>query len=138
MFLYSSSSSSKYLIQFEHLIVKPPNCWTSSLSTSDLGQRFFRLLCSFMYCGLMQCVVKHLMYGIILLNLLYKAFEYCSVLLIYLAGSASTELIAGISLCPFEAVKVCVQTNPGFAKVISDSFLKFINAKGTPGYDCRV
>ncbi|KAM0067639.1 putative mitochondrial phosphate carrier protein Pic2/Mir1 [Helianthus debilis subsp. tardiflorus] len=89
MFLYSSSSSSKYLIQFEHLIAKPPNCWTSSLSTSDLG-------------------------------------------------SASTELIAGIALCPFEAVRVCVQTNPGFAKSISDSFLNFINAKGTPGYDCRV
>lgn len=53
--------------------------------------------------------------------------------LIYLAGSASAELIADIALCPFEAVKVRVQTNPGFAKGFSDGFPKFINAEGTAG-----
>ncbi|XLS98618.1 hypothetical protein HN51_041353 [Arachis hypogaea] len=36
--------------------------------------------------------------------------------LIYLAGSASAEVIADIALCPFEAVKVRVQTQPGFAR----------------------
>ncbi|KAG4178882.1 hypothetical protein ERO13_A10G071150v2 [Gossypium hirsutum] len=37
--------------------------------------------------------------------------------LIYLAGSASAEVIADVALCPFEAVKVRVQTQPGFARV---------------------
>lgn len=36
--------------------------------------------------------------------------------LIYLAGSASAEFIADIALCPFEAVKVRVQTQPHFTK----------------------
>ncbi|KMT10906.1 hypothetical protein BVRB_5g113190 [Beta vulgaris subsp. vulgaris] len=36
--------------------------------------------------------------------------------LIYLAGSASAEVIADVALCPFEAVKVRVQTQPGFAQ----------------------
>ena len=37
--------------------------------------------------------------------------------LVYLAGSASAEFFADIALSPFEAVKVAVQTRPGFAKV---------------------
>nr|XP_043615337.1 mitochondrial phosphate carrier protein 3, mitochondrial-like [Erigeron canadensis] len=53
--------------------------------------------------------------------------------LIYLAGSASAEVIADIALCPFEAVKVRLQTNPGFATGLSDGFLKFINVEGTSG-----
>ncbi|KAF3682186.1 Mitochondrial phosphate carrier protein 3, mitochondrial [Capsicum annuum] len=36
--------------------------------------------------------------------------------LIFLAGSASAEVIADVALCPFEAVKVRVQTRPGFAR----------------------
>ncbi|KAG7575506.1 Mitochondrial carrier domain superfamily [Arabidopsis thaliana x Arabidopsis arenosa] len=47
--------------------------------------------------------------------------------LIYLAGSASAEIIADVALCPFEAVKVRVQTQPGFARGMSDGFPKFIN-----------
>jgi hypothetical protein len=40
--------------------------------------------------------------------------------LIFLAGSASAEFFADIALCPFEAVKVKVQTVPGYAKGFSD------------------
>ena len=36
--------------------------------------------------------------------------------LIYLTGSASAEFIADIALCPFEAVKIWVQTQSGFTK----------------------
>lgn len=43
--------------------------------------------------------------------------------LIFLAGSASAEFFADIALCPFEAVKVKVQTVPGFAKGFSDGFV---------------
>ncbi|XP_020596197.1 mitochondrial phosphate carrier protein 3, mitochondrial-like [Phalaenopsis equestris] len=53
--------------------------------------------------------------------------------LIYLAGSASAEFIADIALCPFEAVKVRVQTQPGFARGMSDGFPKFVKSEGALG-----
>ncbi|KAL8142113.1 hypothetical protein V2J09_015145, partial [Rumex salicifolius] len=53
--------------------------------------------------------------------------------LIYLAGSASAEVIADIGLCPFEAVKVRVQTQLGFAKGLSDGFPKLVKAEGYTG-----
>lgn len=53
--------------------------------------------------------------------------------LIYLAGSASAEVIAGFALCPFEAVKVRVQTQPGFARGLSDGLPKIIKAEGVAG-----
>ncbi|PNG99729.1 Phosphate carrier protein, mitochondrial [Tetrabaena socialis] len=52
---------------------------------------------------------------------------------IFLAGSASAEFFADIALCPFEAVKVKVQTVPGFAKGLSDGFPKVIAAEGVSG-----
>ena len=36
--------------------------------------------------------------------------------LIYLAGSASAEVISHVSLCPMEAVKMRMQTQPGFSR----------------------
>ncbi|KAI3673643.1 hypothetical protein L6452_39767 [Arctium lappa] len=53
--------------------------------------------------------------------------------LIYLAGSASAEVIADVALCPFEAVKVRVQTQPGFARGLSDGLPKIIKAEGVAG-----
>ncbi|KAG9130303.1 hypothetical protein Leryth_004215 [Lithospermum erythrorhizon] len=53
--------------------------------------------------------------------------------LIYLAGSASAELIADVALCPMEAVKVRVQTQPGFARGLSDGLPKFVRSEGTLG-----
>lgn len=52
---------------------------------------------------------------------------------LYLAGSASAELIADIALCPFEAVKVRVQTQPGFARGLSDGLPKLIRMEGIGG-----
>ncbi|KAG9141924.1 hypothetical protein Leryth_009285 [Lithospermum erythrorhizon] len=49
--------------------------------------------------------------------------------LIYLAGSASAEVIADVALCPMEAVKVRVQTQPGFARGLSDGFPKFVRSE---------
>ncbi|KAK6128266.1 hypothetical protein DH2020_037993 [Rehmannia glutinosa] len=51
--------------------------------------------------------------------------------LIYLAGSASAEVIADIALCPLEAVKVRVQTQPGFARGLSDGLPKFVRSEDT-------
>ncbi|KAM7251625.1 hypothetical protein ACFE04_023508 [Oxalis oulophora] len=53
--------------------------------------------------------------------------------LIYLAGSASAEVIAGVALCPFEAVKVRVQTQPGFARGLSDGLPKIVKSEGALG-----
>lgn len=54
--------------------------------------------------------------------------------LIYLAGSASAEVIADIALCPMEAVKVRVQTQPGFARGLGDGLPKFVRSEGALGY----
>eukprot|EP00899_Mesostigma_viride_P013963 jgi/Mesvir1/22568/Mv18572-RA.1 len=53
--------------------------------------------------------------------------------LIYLAGSASAEVIADIALAPMEAVKVQVQTKPGFAKGLADGLPKVLAAEGYSG-----
>ncbi|KAH7307376.1 hypothetical protein KP509_22G055900 [Ceratopteris richardii] len=52
---------------------------------------------------------------------------------LYLAGSASAEVIADIALCPFEAVKVRVQTQPGFAKGLADGLPKLVRMEGIAG-----
>lgn len=52
---------------------------------------------------------------------------------IYLAGSASAEFFADIALCPMEAVKVKVQTVPGFAKGLTDGLPKVIAQDGVAG-----
>lgn len=53
--------------------------------------------------------------------------------LLYSAASASAELIADVALCPFEAVKVKIQTNTGWARGMSDGIPKFIREEGGAG-----
>jgi len=50
--------------------------------------------------------------------------------LVYLTASASAELIADVALCPFEAVKVRIQTTPGYASGVIDGLPKFIANEG--------
>lgn len=50
--------------------------------------------------------------------------------LIYLAGSASAEVIADVALCPMETVKVRVQTQPSFARGLSDGLPKLVREEG--------
>ncbi|KAL4584698.1 hypothetical protein LXL04_009306 [Taraxacum kok-saghyz] len=197
MFLYSSSSSSKNLIEFEHLIAKRRNSSSSLPSPSELGKMEAFSLAYYAACsvgGSLSCGLTHMAvtpldlvkcnmqinpakyktissgFGTLLKEQGLKGFftgwvptllgyslqgackfgfyeffkkVYSDIAgpenaakyktLIYLAGSASAELIADIALCPFEAVKVRVQTNPGFARGLSDGFPKFINAEGTAG-----
>ncbi|KAK9064961.1 hypothetical protein SSX86_016344 [Deinandra increscens subsp. villosa] len=56
--------------------------------------------------------------------------------LIYLVGSASAEVIADMALCPMEAVKVRVQTQPGFARGLGDGLPKFVRSDGVLGWWC--
>merc|ERR1719430_568458 len=49
---------------------------------------------------------------------------------LYLAASASAEFFADIALAPMEAVKVRVQTQPGFANTLREAFPKMKEAEG--------
>nr|CAB3496417.1 unnamed protein product [Digitaria exilis] len=51
--------------------------------------------------------------------------------LIYLAASASAEVIADVALCPMEAVKIRVQTQPGFARCLTDGLPKIVQSEDT-------
>lgn len=53
--------------------------------------------------------------------------------LIYLAGSATAEVFADVALCPMEAVKVRVQTQPGYARGLRDGFPKIVRSEGYAG-----
>ncbi|OAE34809.1 hypothetical protein AXG93_2528s1760 [Marchantia polymorpha subsp. ruderalis] len=60
-----------------------------------------------------------------------NALKYKTVL--YLAASASAEFLADLGLSPFEAVKVRVQTQPGFAKGLMDGMPKLLAKEGMGG-----
>jgi solute carrier family 25 phosphate transporter 3 len=52
---------------------------------------------------------------------------------VYLAASASAEFFADIGLAPFEAVKVRIQTKPGFANTFREGFPKIMREEGLSG-----
>ncbi|KAL7608231.1 mitochondrial phosphate carrier protein 1, mitochondrial [Lactuca sativa] len=54
--------------------------------------------------------------------------------IVYFLSSASAQVFADIALCPFEAVKVRVQTQPNFAKGLSDGFPKLYSREGISGF----
>lgn len=54
--------------------------------------------------------------------------------LIFLLSSASAQVIADVALCPFEAVKVRVQTEAKFAKGLVDGFPKLYASEGLSGF----
>lgn len=61
-----------------------------------------------------------------------NAYKYKTWL--YLAGSASAEFFADIALCPFEAVKVRMQTTmPPFATGTMDGLSKIMGKEGVSG-----
>lgn len=54
--------------------------------------------------------------------------------IIFFLSSASAQVIADVALCPFEAVKVRVQTQPWFAKGLADGFPKLKASEGLSGF----
>merc|ERR1712200_279025 len=50
------------------------------------------------------------------------------------AASASAEFFADIALCPMEAVKVRIQTMPGFANTLREGFPKIMKEEGVGGF----
>ncbi|KAL7237246.1 hypothetical protein ACSBR2_003521 [Camellia fascicularis] len=73
---------------------------------------------------------------------LYEYFKklYSNVLVdhnksvIFFASSASAQVFADVALCPFEAVKVRVQSQPNFAKGLLDGFPKLYASEGLSGF----
>ncbi|XP_050530435.1 phosphate carrier protein, mitochondrial-like [Daktulosphaira vitifoliae] len=53
---------------------------------------------------------------------------------LYLAASASAEFFADIALSPFEAAKVRIQTQPGFATTLREAVPKIYQAEGFNGF----
>jgi solute carrier family 25 (mitochondrial phosphate transporter), member 3 len=53
---------------------------------------------------------------------------------LYLAASASAEFFADIGLAPLEAVKVRIQTKPGFANTLREGFPKILQGEGIGGF----
>ncbi|KAL6601600.1 hypothetical protein ACP70R_044820 [Stipagrostis hirtigluma subsp. patula] len=53
---------------------------------------------------------------------------------IYFLSSASAQIIADVALCPFESVKVRVQTQPTFAKGLVDGFPRVYATEGLSGF----
>ncbi|KAG1361108.1 putative Mitochondrial phosphate carrier protein 1, mitochondrial [Cocos nucifera] len=54
--------------------------------------------------------------------------------IIFFISSASAQVIADVALCPFEAVKVRVQTQPKFAKGLIDGFPRVFASEGLSGF----
>jgi solute carrier family 25 phosphate transporter 3 len=52
---------------------------------------------------------------------------------IYMGASASAEFFADIALCPWEAVKVRVQTDPSFARGLTDGLPRILKTEGMNG-----
>ncbi|KAL9272110.1 Mitochondrial phosphate carrier protein 1, mitochondrial-like protein [Drosera capensis] len=53
---------------------------------------------------------------------------------IFFMSSACAQVFADVALCPFEAVKVRLQTHPNFAKGLADGFPKFYRSEGFAGF----
>ncbi|CAG5120729.1 unnamed protein product [Candidula unifasciata] len=53
---------------------------------------------------------------------------------LYLASSASAEFFADIALCPMEAVKVRIQTQPGWSSTLREGFPRIMKEEGISGF----
>lgn len=58
----------------------------------------------------------------------------CNRTAVFFVSSASAEVFANVALCPFEAVKVRVQSQRHFAKGLVDGFPKLYAAEGVFGF----
>ncbi|ESO84349.1 hypothetical protein LOTGIDRAFT_222194 [Lottia gigantea] len=53
---------------------------------------------------------------------------------LYLAASASAEFFADIALCPMEAIKVRIQTQPGWSNTLREGFPRILQEEGMTGF----
>lgn len=63
-----------------------------------------------------------------------KMFPNANKTLVYLGASASAEFLADMFLCPFEAIKVRMQTTlPPFASTMREGWSKIVAKEGVAG-----
>jgi len=74
--------------------------------------------------------VFKILYG----NLIGEENAYLYRTSLYLAASASAEFFADIALAPMEAVKVRMQTQPGFANTLREGAPKIMKLEGVAGF----
>lgn len=68
-------------------------------------------------------------------NIVGEEFAHNNRTVVYLAASASAELIADVLLCPMEALKVRMQTSiPPYAKTTGEGFKKLMANEGVRGF----
>ena len=67
-------------------------------------------------------------------NMLGEEYSYLYRTSLYLAASASAEFFADIALAPMEAVKVRIQTQPGWANTLREGVPKLMQAEGIKGF----
>jgi len=67
-------------------------------------------------------------------NMLGEENSYLYRTSLYLAASASAEFFADIALAPMEAVKVRIQTSPGFASTLREGAPKLMKLEGIAGF----
>ncbi|CAB4012190.1 phosphate carrier, mitochondrial-like [Paramuricea clavata] len=67
-------------------------------------------------------------------NLIGEEYSYTWRTSLYLAASASAEFFADIALAPMEAVKVRIQTNPGWANTLREGVPKLLKDEGIRGF----
>lgn len=67
-------------------------------------------------------------------NLLGEENSYVWRTSLYLVASASAEFFADVGLAPLEAVKVRIQTKPGFASTLREGFPKIAREEGLSGF----
>jgi len=53
---------------------------------------------------------------------------------LYLISSASAEFFADIALCPLEAIKVRIQTQPGWSTTLREGFPRILKEEGIGGF----
>jgi solute carrier family 25 phosphate transporter 3 len=64
-----------------------------------------------------------------------KLFPNTNKTVVYLGASASAEFLADLALCPFEAIKVRMQTTlPPFAHSVREGWSKIVKEEGFAGY----
>ena len=72
--------------------------------------------------------------NILHVHLVFQENSYLFRTSLYLAASASAEFFADIALAPMEAVKVRIQTQPGWANTLREGAPKLWAEEGVRGY----
>ncbi len=72
------------------------------------------------------------------MRLFLQEYSYLYRTSLYLAASASAEFFADMMLCPMEACKVRIQTQPGWANTLREGFPKLYGEEGMWGYVVQI